>query len=193
MVFLEQPVKVLAEGVLQLRQVNQELRVLHAHELAAKVQAHTRNEAMDMRMKAELLVPGVQHGGEAVDGGAQALVGRELFGERSGCGGEEQVVSFPGVRPEEAAAQFGRQREGDEEVRRLDELALFALNPSGVGRAAALRAGFVIAGMKGEVLPSALAIKELTAQRRGAATGDGPDGAVLLRPERRSGLKKRRR
>ena len=33
-------------------------------------------------MKPELLVPGVQHGREAVEGGAQSFIGREFFRER---------------------------------------------------------------------------------------------------------------
>ena len=40
--FLEPPVKVLAEGRLQLRQVNEELGIFHAHQLAAGIQPEAR-------------------------------------------------------------------------------------------------------------------------------------------------------
>ena len=52
-----------------------------------------------------------------------------------------------------------------------------------------LRTGLVVAGVPGQVLPAAtFAVKELTAQSRGAAMGDGPDSAALLREKRGSGL-----
>ena len=52
---------------------------------------------------------------------------------------------------------------------------------------AALRAGFVVAGMVGEVdMATLLAGKGSPAQCRRTAASDRPDGAMLLRRERRS-------
>jgi len=192
-VFLQQPVKVLAKGGLQLWQINEELWVLHAYELSAGIQTDTRHHAMDVRMKPDLLIPGVKRGSEAVDRGAQSLVGRELLAQGSGDGGKEQVERFLGVRAEEETAQFRGQREGDEEVSCVDEFALFPLNPFYIGGTATKRAGLVIAGMKSQVLASAwFAVKEVSAQRRGAAMSDSPDGPALRWGERRFGFKKRR-
>lgn len=179
-VLFQQLIKVLAEGGSQMFEENQVFGIFHAHQLTSRIQAHARYETMDVRMKSQLLVPGVEHGGEAVNGGAQAFVGRKLFAERTRHGGEKDVVSLLCMQSEKGTAQFRGQREGDEEVRGVDEFALFALNPLGVVSAAAERAGLVIAGMKSKVLASArLAIKESPAQRRGAAMSDGPEGAVL--------------
>ncbi len=60
------------------------------------------------------------------------------------------------------------------------------------GLASALRAGFVIAGVIGEVLFPTVAGKDVGAQRGGAANTDRPNGAVLLFGKRRVGLEKLR-
>jgi len=58
---------------------------------------------------------------------------------------------------------------------------------------AALRTGFVIAGVKGKMdMPAIFAGKGTPAQCRGAAMSDGPDGAMLLRGKRRSRFKQLR-
>jgi len=93
---------------------------------------------------------------------------------------EEQVVGGLGVRSEELAAQLGRQGEGHQEIRHGDELLQFARDPAGGGLPPALRTGLVIAGVPGEVnVPATWAGKSLAAQRRGAAMGEGPEGATL--------------
>ena len=51
------------------------------------------------------------------------------------------------------------------------------------GLRAALRTGFVVAGVVGEMTMPALAGKDIAAQCRRAAMSDRPDGAVLLRRE----------
>jgi hypothetical protein len=144
-------------------------------------------------MKPQTLVPGVQHGGKAVDLGTQCLVGGELFRERPGEGAKEQVVGLLGVRPEETLPQLGGQGEGDQEVRRINEFSQLALHPPGGGAFSALRTGFVVARMVGEVNPSAgFTFKNPPAQGRGAAMGNRPDGATLGRRKSRVGLKKLR-
>jgi len=92
------------------------------------------------------------------------------------------------VRSEELAAQLGGQREGDQEIGRAHQFGHFAGDPARGRLAAALRAGLVIAGVPGEVnAPAAFVFtgKSVPAQSRGAAMGDGPDGAALVGRKRR--------
>ncbi len=176
----------LAEGGLQMWQIDQELGILDAHGPAVGIESGTWNQAVDVGMKSDLLVPSVEHGGEAVDVGAQPLVGGQLFGQCAANRFEEQVVNFLGMGAEEQFAQLGRDGEGDQEVRSVDKFSQFTLHPLGGGGAAALGTGLVVAGVIGQVLASALvALKEISAQGRGAAMGDGPDGAALVLAQRR--------
>ena len=163
-VLLEQAVEVLAEGRLQVRQIQEELRVFDAHELVALVQAGARHQAVEVRMELQLLGPGMQDGDEAVDLRAQGFVGGELFAQGTGGGGEEQVIGLLGARAEEAGAQFRRQGEGDQEVGGIDELAQFALDPAVCAQGAALRAGFVVAGVVGEMNVAALLCRQRPAR-----------------------------
>jgi hypothetical protein len=58
----------------------------------------------------------------------------------------------------------------------------FACHPAARGQGAALGAGFVVAGVVGEMnLIAGVANKGASAQSRGAAMSNGPDGAALLR------------
>ena len=95
------------------------------------------------------------------------------------------------MRSKEALPQLGRQREGDQEIGSLDELAQLTLDPAGGGGAAALRTGLVIAGVPGEMDPAAIpTTKGPPAQSRGPAMSDGPQGATLRRRKRRSRFQK---
>jgi hypothetical protein len=105
-VFFEQPVKVLAKGSLQMFEENQIMGLFRANEFSPRIESDARHQAMDVWMKTELLVPGVKHGGEAVNGGAQSFVGGKFFRERTRHSGKEKVESFFGVRSKEEAAQF---------------------------------------------------------------------------------------
>ena len=184
---LKEVAQVLAEGGLQVRQVNEEVGLFDADQPAAVIETGARNQAMNVRMKAHLLVPGVEHGGKAVDRGPQSLVRGQLLRESVGDGGEEQIIGLFGEGPEEAAAQLGRQGEGDQEIGGVDQLGQLALNPAGRGGTAALRAGLVIAGVPGEMdLAAVQATLGPPAQGRRAAMGDGPQGAALLGRKRRS-------
>lgn len=177
---IQQTAEVLPEGRLQVRQMEQAIGFLHTHELAVSIQPGAGNHAVDVRMASHALVPGMQSGGEAVDVGAEFFGGGELFAQRPGDGGKEHVVSLLGQGTKEATAQLGGNSKGDQEIRSIDQLAQFALNPALGGARSALGTGFVIAGMISEVKSSAwFAIKDAPAQLRGAAMGDGPNGAAL--------------
>jgi hypothetical protein len=121
-IVVEQPIQVLAEGRLEVRQVQQKLRFFDAHELVALVQAGARDQAMQVRMELQLLSPGVQDGDETVDGSAQSFIGRQLLAQGPGGRGEEQVIGLLVARTEEATAQFCWQSKGDQEVGCVDQL-----------------------------------------------------------------------
>jgi len=168
-------------------QKDQEIGLRHAHELALGVEPGAGDQAVNMRMELQALIPGVQDGGEAVDVGSQAFVGGQLLGEGSGDSGEEQVERLLGPGAEELSAQLGRQGEGDQEIRDVDPLGQFALNPLARGISTALRTGFVIAGVEGKVsFAAGLTDKGASAQSRSAAMSDGPKGAALVGRKRRS-------
>lgn len=88
---------------MQVRQVEQELGIFDAHKVALFVQAGAGNQAMNVRMELQTLVPGVEDGGEAADSGAQRFVAGQFFAESAHHGGEEQVIGLFGMRAEEAA------------------------------------------------------------------------------------------
>ena len=96
--------EVFPEGRLQERQVKEILRLSDAHEASVRVESGTGNQAVDVGMKSQLLVPGVEHRGEATGGGPQPFGGGQLLGQRSRHGSEEQIVSLLGEGSEEAGA-----------------------------------------------------------------------------------------
>ena len=179
----------LAEGRLQVRQIEQEVRFSGGDKLVVLIQTGAGDQAVNVRVKLQPLCPGMQHGHKSIGVGAQGFVGGELLAQGAGNGGEEQVESLLGARPEKTGAQLSREGEGDQEIGRIDEFAQLSLCPAVRAEGTALGAGFVVAGVIGKVNVAALfAAKGTPAQCRGAAAGDRPDGAVLLRGERRSCL-----
>jgi hypothetical protein len=108
--------------------------------------------------------------------------------DAQGMGGglEEPRIDGAGRRSEEERAQFGGQGEGHHEVGGADAVGQFPLHPLHGGRACALGTGAVVAGVEAE-LPGAarLTSMQVPAHDRGAAMGDGPDGAVLTRGQGR--------
>ena len=76
---------------------------------------------------------------------------------------------------------MGGESEGDQEVGRVDQFMNSAGHPAARGQGAALWAGFVVAGMIGEMdMAAGVANKGPPTQSRSAAMGDGPDGAMLM-------------
>ena len=187
-VLLEQPVEVLSEGTLQMRQIDQEPVTADPDIVAGGIEPGARNQTVNMGMELQTLVPGMEHGSKAAGGGAQTLIPGEFF-RQGGChGGEEQVESFFSKGAKETTAQLGGKGEGDQEVGSVNQFMEFACHPAARGQGATLGAGFMIAGVIGEVnLMAGVTNKGAPPQSRGAAMSDGPDGAALLRPERRLG------
>jgi len=102
--FFEQLVEVLSEGVLQVRQVDQELVVFDTDKVAIGVEAGAGNQTVNVRMELQALVPSVKDGREAVEGGTQCLVAGEFFAESEPDSGEEQVIGLASRRTEELTA-----------------------------------------------------------------------------------------
>jgi len=142
---------------------------------------------MDMRMKVQLLSPGMQDGGKTIVLGTQSFIGGQRLTQSAGNRSEEQIVGLFGERAEKAAAQLCWQSEGDQEIGCMDEFAQFALNPASGGLRPALGAGFVVAGMISEMDVSAgFTVKNPTTQRRRAALSDRSNSAALVRGQPRS-------
>src|SRR3974390_2094137 len=165
-----------------MRQIDQELVAFDPDKIAGVIEPGPWNQAVNMGMELQTLVPGMEHGGKAAGGGAQAFIFGEFFRQGSLHGGEEQVVGLLGERAKEATTQLGGKGEGDQEIGGVDEFMNFACHPAARGQGAALGAGFVVAGVIGEVnLMAGVANKGAAAQSRTATVSDGPDGAGLLR------------
>ncbi len=77
----EEVAQMLPEGRLQLLPADEVIGFFDAHEAAALVESGAGNQAMDVGMKPQLLVPRVEHRGEATDAGAQSLGGRQFLGK----------------------------------------------------------------------------------------------------------------
>ena len=177
----------LAEGRLQVGQVEKERWFFDAHELVLLVETGPGHQTVKVRVELQFLSPGMQDGDETIYHRTQGFVSGEFFAQGPGGGGEEQVIGQLVTRAEETGAQLRRQSKGDQEVRCIDQLCQFTLDPAVCAQGAALRAGFVVAGVVGEMDVVALfAGKGTPAQCRGAAMGDRPEGATLLSRERRT-------
>ena len=161
--------------------MDEEVGVFDPAESAQGVKAGPGNDAMEVGMEDQLLGPGVEDCGEAVDAGANAFGQGEALGERKGDGGKEDAESFLCQWPKEQLAQFFGQGEGDQEIGGSGQLLQLACDPEGRCGPPALRAGLVVATMPGEAL-LVLALRagmEVPAQGRGAALVDRVEGAPL--------------
>jgi hypothetical protein len=69
---------------------------------------------MQVRMRMQVLSPGVQHGEEADGGAEESVIGGGF--EQSGCGGAEQDVIDLFRVLKGQPADLGRQREHDVEI-----------------------------------------------------------------------------
>src|SRR5271166_411411 len=131
------------------------------------------DHAMDMGMRLEPLIPGVQHA-EETDLGAQVSGIASHFEQGCGAGVEQQVVDELLVLQGEVC-QFSRQRENDVHVGGGQQLALTCLQPAVAGIALALWAMPVSARVVGDGgrLSAAGTAIAVSAERSGTASGDG--------------------
>ena len=130
----------------------------------------SRDDQVQVRMPGELSGPGMQHRRPAR---LTAKVGTHALPHRHRARRKHRPVSRASVQK---SAQFLRHREGDEEVRHREQLRRAARFPLPCLRSAALRAGAMPAGERGEV--------------RGAAThADAPHHPALRRAAGKDGAR----
>ena len=131
-----------------------------------------------MGMPLERARPGVQHG-EGTDLTADELRVGAQRGESIEGGAKQHGQQRPLVRANDAS-ELGRQREHDVKVgHRQHQLAL-SREPALRGVVSALRTRAVSARVIEQVLGvAARAVREVAAQRRGAAARDGAQGADM--------------
>jgi hypothetical protein len=110
---LEEAVEVLSEGGLQQGEVDQEVRLLDAHEAAQGVETGAGDETMDVGMKAQLLIP--EEVDEELAGGGESLA--------DGLG-LPVLLEFD---EEEVVAELGFGEEGGVEVEVLVDEAELAV------------------------------------------------------------------
>lgn len=175
---LESRAEVVAEAPLQRRERGEEVRVPDPDKVPLGVESSAGDEEVDVGMEMEALVPGVEDRGEAVGSGPGSLLRGEGLAQGAGAGGKEEVESLLRLRSEEESSQFLRVGEGDEEVGSVESAVELLGDPGGGGGGSALGTGAVVAAVVGKTARAASAAgMEVPAHGRGAATGDGPDGA----------------
>lgn len=144
------------------------------------------HDAMDVGMITQVTGPGLEDGEQAEFRAEVFVVARDLL-QRTGALADEQRIKVLLAGADERA-QFGRHGESDQIIRRRQEPLALAGQPLGGVGMAALRAGAMIAGVVGKMLPPALAPEELASERGGAATENGSNGAPMRRPQARAKL-----
>ncbi len=142
-------------------------------------EAAAGNDAMQVRMKMQVLTPGVEHG-EKADGGAQ-MSGVGCNGEQSfGSGLKQDGVDLSRVLKRQAADLL-RKSEHDVEVRNGQKLRLPLGEPLGAGRGLALRATAIATRVEYfDAMSAPVALIEMTAQDRGPAVANVSERLPLL-------------
>ena len=137
---------------------------------------------MDMRVKAEFLIPGVQHAEEA-----------DLRAEMFGIAGDFQKGFRTGAKQEIVDGllvlqsqwrQLTREREDHMDVARREKFSSACCDPPFPGRRLTLRAVPVAAGVvRDGAMPAAGALVEMTAQCGGTTARNGPQHFDVLPAE----------
>src|SRR5215467_13297348 len=95
---------------------------------SARSQSSGGNDTMDVRVKQQILAPGVQDREESDLRSQMFGIGSDLD-QRLRNGAEQQVVEFDGILPNQRVEQM-RQREHDVKVASRQQFFLPSLNPS---------------------------------------------------------------
>ena len=140
------------------------------------------NDAMDMGMVFQFLIPGMEHAEEA-DLGAEMFGIASDFEQGFGAGTEQQTVEellvLQGQR-----RQLMRQGEDDVDVASGQEFAAARLDPAVAGCGLALGAVPVAAGVVGDgAISAAGALIQMAAECGGAAALDGRQDLAMLAGE----------
>ena len=164
---LEAGTEVPPEGGLESGNWDEERVVFANKDIAISIKSGGGNNEVEMRVEVELLVPSVENGGEPAGGAPSRFTLDQAILQNGGGRGEERVISNLGVRAEKDFAQFSSQGEGDHEIRRLDALGQFALDPLAGCFAPALRASSVLQAVESKgLLPARCAGIAVPAQGR---------------------------
>ena len=131
-------------------------------------QTASGDDAVNMRMMLQSLVPGMEHAEEADLRAKVSRIASDL-NESGGTGAEQQAIEQPLVLKRKRS-QFTRQREHGMDVARGQQLAFALLKPADTGVALALRAVPVTARVIGDGRMSAAgALIAMAAERSRAA------------------------
>jgi len=131
-----------------------------------------------MRVQAQLLSPGVQHGEHGNSGADVTRIAGE-FDDRRGAGLHQRRIAVALIGPQHLAQPSGHG-DGDVEVRHRQHLRLPAFEPLLGLRGVALGTAAIAAGMVGKHLGVArFAAPHLAAERRGATGENVLDGAPM--------------
>ena len=142
-------------------------------------EAASSDDAVDMRVVLQPLVPGMEHAEEADLGAEMPRIASDLQ-QRGGTGAEQQAIDQPLVLERERS-QFPRQREHGMHIAGGQQLAFALLEPADAGVALALRAVPVAARVRGDgSMSAAEALFAMAAERGGAATHDGGQHLLML-------------
>ena len=142
-------------------------------------QTASGDDAVDMGMMLQPLVPGMEHAEEADLGAKVPRIAGDLQ-QRGGAGAEQQAIDQPLVLKRERS-QFTRQREHSMNVARGQQLAFALLKPADAGVALALRAVPVTARVIGDGGMAATgALIAMAAESSRAATCDGSQHLLML-------------
>src|SRR5580658_4070381 len=150
--------------------VGQEEGILAAGDPAGAIRGESSagNDAMQMRMKMQVLTPGVQHGEKADRGAEVSGIGGD--GEQSFRSGLKQNGVNLSLVLKRQAADLLRKSEHDVEVRNGQELRLLLGEPLGAGRGLALGAVAIATRVEYfDAMSAPVALIEMTAQDRGPA------------------------
>ncbi len=128
---------------------------------------------MDMGMKLEFLIPGVEHAEEANLGSEMSGVACH-FQERFGAGTKQQTIDDFFVRQGQRS-QLRWQGEDDMDVGRGEQFALASLEPAFASARLTLRAVAISAAVirDGGTMSTAGALIDMAAECSGAAARDG--------------------
>jgi hypothetical protein len=149
--------------------------------VGGRVVSNGGDDAMNVRMVLHGTAPGVEDAGDAeAQTGRFELGGGEVV-EGLGTRFEKEVVEFGGAM-EAKGTKFRRDGEGDEKGRDVEEFSFLLGGPLLLIKAAALRAGAVVAAVVGVVFlaaGAAGATVKMAPEGGRPARKDVPDGSVV--------------
>jgi len=148
------------------------------------MQPASGDDAMDVRMKQQLLRPTVQHARETDPGAEIPRIARHVV-QRLRDGGKEQTVRQLWIRTKERMELIG-DSEDDMVVLDRQQMLLLCGEPADLLKALTLRTVPISTRIVGDLTkPTPVTLVQMTAESRGAATQDVSHHTYLLTVEPR--------